>query len=847
MPREFTNAQKQAIDTNALDVCVSAGAGSGKTGVLVERFVRIVTESLIKKLPVSERASVSEIVVVTFTDRATREMKSRIVQAFDDLGLIDERRQLETAYISTIHGLCSRLLKENPFESGVDPEFIVVDETGTQRMIRKAFDGVIEDAYQTQNFEIIELVNEVINAPGFRGLDLDGPPLLALEVEKVLRKLRGAGVAIEELQRFWQTGRSSDADVDPVQALLHPIFVELAACIDELRSMATRAAGIAGSTIASILALVARMRRETDAVTRIGNVQKLSIASVKAQSRLESSQADFGLRQLLSRINAACDGVSVFYGISTEIESASMIACRRFAGLICKVWASYSASKQQAGLLDNDDLLIGCVNLLDKTAEVRRRYQRQFRHLMIDEFQDTDLLQMRIVALLHIQPSGDPVRHMSASSETDVSSNSLFIVGDIQQSIYGFRNADPQIFRRIESRFRENSQGFYVELSDNFRSRPEILQVVQTVFEAAWREEPTPFVPLRSAAEFEGKLGPSIELLTSNNLARREYVHIEADAIAKRLKAIVERADSDDNTVKITARNDLRCGMPVGYGDIALLLRGLTDIRVYEEAFARNGVPALVTAGGRGYYGRYEIQDLLSVLTLLDSPSDDAALLTALRSPFVGVDVDTIYRLAITARNVSPVDESSRERGSLYSALPHLLASADLPESERAKIEPFLAAVDTLKYDVDRVPVGRLMDRVIFQTNYDMRLICRPDGRRKLANVRKLVQIALAEPSLTVCEFVSRMKDLRVLADREGDAPTAEEGAGVVRLMTIHSAKGLEFPVVVLPDLSRGLVAPETGLFTCDPVLRVIGARTRGEPDLAYRAITAQRQEADRA
>jgi ATP-dependent helicase/nuclease subunit A len=286
--------------------------------------------------------------------------------------------------------------------------------------------------------------------------------------------------------------------------------------------------------------------------------------------------------------------------------------------------------------------------------------------------------------------------------------------------------------------------------------------------------------------------------------------------------------------------------MPVGYGDVAILLRGLTDIRVYEEAFARHSVPAIVTAGGRGYYARYEIQDLLSVLTLLDSPLDDLALLTALRSPFVGADVDTIYRLCMLARDANSGTGNRPERGPLYPVLQQLLISPELPADEREKVEPFINAVDSLRRDVDRIPIGRLIDRLIAGTNYDMRLVCRPGGRRKLANIRKLVQIALEEPGLSVCEFVGRMRNLQVLSDREGDAPTAEEGAGVVRIMTIHSAKGSEFPIVVLPDLSRGLVSPETGLFTCDPVSVTIGARTCGEPDAAYRAIAKHRQEADK-
>jgi ATP-dependent helicase/nuclease subunit A len=329
--------------------------------------------------------------------------------------------------------------------------------------------------------------------------------------------------------------------------------------------------------------------------------------------------------------------------------------------------------------------------------------------------------------------------------------------------------------------------------------------------------------------------------MVTSNLARREYVHHEADAIARHIKSIVE--DANRNIV-ITAKSSAQNGLPAEFGDITILLRGMTDVNIYEEALARHGVPALVAGGGRGYYARDEVQDLLSVLTLLDSPLDDIALLTALRSPFVGANIDTICRLGLAARGASGgVD---RERGPLYPSLERLAVMPELPVEERDKIIPFLSAIEALSIDVGRISTGHLIERLIVTTNYDMRLVCRPGGRRKLANVRKLVQIALEDPGISVRDFVSRMNDLKVMSDREGDAPIAEEGVDAVRLMTIHSAKGLEFPVVILPDLSRGLVAPEAGLFTCDTAARAIGTRMCGEPDATYVAIAKRRQDDDR-
>ena len=513
-------------------------------------------------------------------------------------------------------------------------------------------------------------------------------------------------------------------------------------------------------------------------------------------------------------------------------------------GLAVAVWKEYEKAKQLRGSLDTEDLQEEGVRLLTKSPVVRARYQQQFRHLMVDEFQDTNPLQMRLINLLRVK----------AGEGTQTPPNHLFVVGDVQQSIYGFRHADARLFRDLERQFREEGAGVHVSLAVNFRSRPEILQVVEMVFRQIWRDEPTPFVPLTQGANFDAKPHPGVEVLTTQDLGRREYVSLEAEALAGRIQRMVEGEE-----FRITRQDDPRRGEPVAYRDIAILLRGLTDVQKYEEAFARRGVPYFVVGGGRGYYARHEIRDLINVLTVLDTPLEDVALAATLRSPLVGADTDTLYQLSLTGQQEAEQAQTeyskegqnkavrrSERSAPLYPAIAALLEARTLPPAEHEKLQEFVEVMDELRAQEDRLPVGHLLERLISRTHYDARLLCRPGGRRRLANVRKLLQIANADPSIDVRSFIRQLRSMDKLSEREGDAPTEEEAADVVRILTIHGAKGLEFPVVILADMARGLLMPERNLFACDPQHFALGTKINGTANVVYKTIDRQRQEADK-
>ncbi len=824
MAKPFTKAQLDAINADDDNICVAAGAGSGKTGVLVERFVRLVEQ---------EEADVDQLLVITFTDRSAREMKLRIVETLTERGLLMARRQVETAYISTIHGFCARLLQENPFEAGVDPQFSVLEEGKAKRLLRQCLEETVSKAYASRQEQVIHLVEAIQTARVYG--EESGDPLASLgnAVQSTLDSLRSAGNSIDQLQEIWEEGsdKLASRSLAPLQQLLQPSLLEISTCMNAIKELRRNASGALGGFCDALLTNSILM--QPDKAAYIDILQALQTVHALLIRSKQNPQDPLGpegqIVAHLLRIRALCSDLADLFGSTAAIEESSAELCHNLLGLTILVWREYQSAKRRLGKLDNSDLQSEGVRLLEESTAVRNRYRRQFKHLLIDEFQDTDPLQMRLVECLH---GPEPV-HLQKPVP-----NKLFIVGDVQQSIYGFRNAEPRLFQDLERSFRIDRAGRHISLQVNFRSRADILRTVSHVFKHLWRDRHSPFVPLESGAEFDTKMVPTIEVMISSGIRRGDYVALEADAIAARIQEIVEGKE-----FKITSRHDPRCGQYVGYRDVAVLLRALTDIQKYAEAFARRGVPHYIVGGGRGYYARREIRDLLNILIVIDSPLDDVALAAALRSPLVGIELDTLYSLARVAKTMG----SKPHQIPLFSALPTFLENGDLPETERQRLSAFLVVINDLRLQEDRLPVGHLLERLIARTGYDARLLCRPGGRRRLANVRKLLQMANSDSVMGVREFILRLRDLEKLSDREGDAPTEEEAADVVRFLTIHSAKGLEFPIVILADLARNLIFEEKKLFVCDPKIVAFGSKLTGVPDAAYRAIVHQRETEDQS
>jgi ATP-dependent helicase/nuclease subunit A len=689
--------QRAAVEARG-EVFVSAGAGTGKTAVLVERFARAVCD---------DGLDVDSILVITYTRKAAGELRSRVREALLARGRPDAARELDGAWISTIHGFCNRLLRAHPFAAGLDPRFRELDEAQAQVLRSEAFD-------------------EALTAFCAGG----EPERLRLLVAYGGARLRGMLIGIYETLRA--AGR--------------PLVLELGEAapleerIDDLREAARCLADDANATArqhensAALLALL-------DAGPPTDRLLDLAAFRVSGERGASYEEARKRAEQ------AALDTVAA--GDRELLQE-----------LLDGFHAAYAAAKDRESALDFEDLQLSARDLLRDHPDIREREQLRFRSLMVDEFQDTNRLQCELIDLL-----------VDGPGEREV-----FFVGDEFQSIYGFRHADVAVFRE-----RRERAGGGLALTQNYRSRPEVLAAVNFLFRDEFGDE---FQPLAASGDFPDPVfGHPVELLVTDKASYADtgehWRRGEARHIARRVRELVDTGAADA-------------------GEIVLLFAAGTDAEWYEEELRRAGLPTY-RATGRGYFGQQQVVDLLAYLRLLHNRYDDQALLTVLASPLVGVSNDALVliRRAATKRP-------------LFTGVELKFPPALSAEDERL-LRAFRQRYDRLLAASARLSLEHLCERIVAEHDYDLAVLAQWDGKRRYANLRKLARLARSYQELRgrdIEGFVRFVRQQEAVGARELEAVAEEEGTGAVRLLTIHAAKGLEFKVVIVADAGRDRPAP---------------------------------------
>jgi ATP-dependent exoDNAse (exonuclease V) beta subunit len=447
--------------------------------------------------------------------------------------------------------------------------------------------------------------------------------------------------------------------------------------------------------------------------------------------------------------------------------------------------ARFEAAKERRGGIDFEDLQILAARMLER-AEIGESYRSRFSQILVDEFQDTNRLQLRLIEAL---------RGPQAQ---------LIAVGDELQSIYGFRHADLEVFRSRREEVEQRGDAELMRLSGNFRSRPEVVGAINLFGEALLGEA---YRPLRvgampTAAEPRGE-GTAVELLlTGRDGWDGEGIELEPAIDGATPVACLAEARFVAERLRRLADE----GVP--RGKMVVLLRAFTHLDAYEDSLERAGLRPYVV-GGRGYWSQQQVSDVCALLAVLANPLDDHALFGALASPACGAAPDTLWLLRAAAgkrRHVWPALERIAGAEEVDLTEPERLEG--IPAAERELLATFVARVASLRERGPRLTLPALIDAVVTETGYDLAVLSRANGQARFANVRKMARLAT--------EFESREgRDLRGFLDflaarAEGDAEaqaaTAAEGHDGVRIMTVHNAKGLEFDVVAVPDLSRRLL-----------------------------------------
>jgi ATP-dependent helicase/nuclease subunit A len=766
---QLTPQQRQAVHLRGVSIVLSSGAGCGKTHVLTERYLAHLR---------ADRASVSQVVAITFTDRAARQMRERIRRALvqelrqadaaDAERWADHLRGLETAPISTIHAFCGNLLRQHAVELGLDPGFVVLEDVLSANFEVEALTACLQELL-TARTEPGEDLRQLVLLYGWRP---------TVEAIQHLMRARDEAAWQEWLARPAEQIAAEWAGTYRARLLERYIEYLLAAnakitdCLERLRSLRDLGPE-AQQRVERVLTETPQLATAPDLAAAVESIT--AAAGVGHSRKIWPADERYeAIKEAFDRFRKELPNCLRVFLQPPEKLTEAVVAGQRALRVAAEAVQWYQKRKRRAAVVDFQDLLILARDLLRDHAEVRERLQRRFRFLLIDELQDTDPVQMELV------------EHLCGA---DLTTGKLFAVGDHKQSIYRFRAADVQLFQELGRRVPEQGR---LPLNLNFRSQPAILHFVNALF--ARRMEG--YQALEAHVP-QLNPGPCVEFLWSPREEEENVTEArkrEADWIARRITAMIE---TEEQLVVDHSTKRLRSVRP---GDIVLLFRAMTSVALYESALRNHGLDYYLV-GGRAFFAQQEIYDLFNLLRALENPQDAVSLAGTLRSPFGCLSDETLLLLGL-------------HPDGLWEGLHDPATVAKLPEAEREAAERARRFLDRWRGLKDRLPIARLLSAVFADCGYDAAVQFEWLGDRKLANLWKLQELARTfdrSGLFGLAEFVQRLGDLVRTQPREEQAATQPEKADVVRLMTIHQAKGLEFPVVVVPDLAaerRGSARP---------------------------------------
>ena len=785
-----TPEQHDAIHIHDKNLIVVAGAGSGKTRVLVERYLQLLENHPDWKL--------NSLVAITFTREAAFEMRNRVrialenyvATAQDDATLSRWAQllaQMDTARIDTIHGLCVTILRSNAAQAGIDPKFEVLDEVNAAILLEDVVSDILDqlETPLTDLFSAYESVKivESLTQANLINSQIEPVPenpddLLAMwqdEWSEIVFATRDALLNADITQVVLQTtGYPSD---DKLGAL----YIQYG---DYLQQMAD-------SDDAQVIYNLMNDCHRNGAVGNAGSAKAWGSKEAKQEASLQLRALRDFIKNLIDRIGKPLNDL--------DHETAYLLPL--WYQLLTRVQTAYRQHKRDNSLLDFDDLERITANLLQNES-VRERYRNaEFKHLLVDEFQDTNKLQWQIIqSLADLEQGG-----------------SLFVVGDPKQSIYQFRGADVSVFNFVRDQIANNQAGREVPLSQSFRTHQRLVEQFNALFERLLvRDEASPVKDFEvvldkhmTAFREESPAQPVIEciLLDYNELNEEDYVTNPKTGRKNRIPSDdMRRWEAYEIAQHITQWIDegreifdkeLKGKRPIQIGDFVILLQSMSNVNLYEDVFKSQGIPFL-TVAGRGYYSRQEVWDMLDLLRALHNPADNLSLATVLRSPMFGFSDDMLFAL----RLIPDDNPDKHDPMPLWLALQYALENQvmGITQNDIHLIDFALLTLSELRMMAGRVTISELIRQALAKTGYLAILTGLPDGARRRGNIEKLLQLAESSGKITLGKFSQYLADLTAREIREGEALLDAQGA--VKIMTVHASKGLEFPVVILADAS---------------------------------------------
>ena len=716
--------QQIAIKTIEKNVAVNAGAGTGKTKVLTERFIHILEYGNLEK-----NKEIESIVAITFTKKATQEMIDRIRKEIRKnfyRGNVWRKyyRDMEKANISTIHSFCAKILRENPIEANIDPLFQVLENYESMSLLNKTIQDVLNRGLEN-NKGVYELL---------RIFKKNNISFLIDDFYQLYNKARTIGLTFKDLkQKTLEYINSLEFEKEDI-SFIKDKFIYLMEKLPKNSKI---------------------FKLQTD----------LNWIKFKDNHYLDEELPSL-LAYLYENIGTSSKETENIDMLKSSIEK-SLLGCEKYnihiymiiLDLLMDIDKEYESKKKEIKALDYDDLQIKVLDLLENTY-IRNKYQEIYKYIMIDEFQDTNELQKKIFYKL-------------ATVNEKLDRSNLFVVGDPKQSIYGFRGADLDVFYDVMLDIQEVSKEEIITLQKNYRTVETVLKFINSIFSKLMTNKYTELKEFhKSKNSIDVEILEKEDLEVPDNQSPSNYHrHYEAQLIAKRIKELVLQGKYK-------------------YGDFAMLFRATTRNHIYEEALKNFGVP-FYNLGGKRFFLQQEVLDLINGLKSIGNPFDTIATIGFLRSPMIGLTDKTIYWIL---RN---------KKTTVYNAMVNIDYDEKI-NAEEEKIKEAINIMDYLYNIRDLYGLTKLLDELISKTYFIETLLLKQGGKQCIANIYKFKDMAKKyELNFrgTVTDFIDYLEEIKTRDEEEGKIES--EDADVVKILTIHKSKGLQFPVVIIPEMAN--------------------------------------------
>lgn len=739
MSKNPTPEQGLAINTIKSNVSLLAGAGSGKTYVLMKRFVQILRADL--------SVNPTNIVAITFTRKAADEIKGRVRQAVSEcveqaqndlerLRWQEHLQKVESAPISTIHSLCSRILRDNPVETQLDPEFTILEDFEAQDFFKETL-----QQYLRKNIKENAALRRLVQTYG---------------VNSFVNQVTALGDKLSELVREDNLAEPYLKAKEELPTLQQKLFAALREVIEAREALGAKTKG---------------RQTLTEAAGLLDEMQKQLLAPEPDCSLLDAS----GVVKVSGKALAA--ELTNLKNLRQELNNVLLNAkgcdlVQDWLAVLQEFYACLSARKQENNVLFNDDLDLLAIEHLQKNEALRQKYQERYKYIMVDEFQDTNERQRQLIYLL-------------CGNKLD-NTNNLFIVGDVKQSIYRFRHADVSVFNRVKEDIAQNA-GKNLGMKTNFRSTQSIVESCNTAF-CQLMDLPKEEICLEHH-EGANTGGAKVCLLQVPYKSKDDDLGAKEDKWQKEAEAIAAYLQQELPKVE----PQLRPG-----ASKAILLRAMTHCEILRQTLQGYGINCVVVKG-KGFYEQQEVLDILNLLAALHNRYASLELAGALRSNYFGLDDATLTQLFWQTENDKPLWDVLQAVGSGGLQL-------KLQPEQQALAMQAAERLRSLRQAAALMALPELFAQLWDELKPEFVLSQQENGPSKLANVKKLRRLAqqyCQTKQASLAEWLQNVKDLRTSNSKEPAATVQADDA--LQIMTIHNSKGLEFDLVILPQLDKSV------------------------------------------